>query len=240
MKMKSRPLFGLGFAALLLAGSAAVAAPTPALAAPPAAPQPAAKRVSEAGDRRGVSITVYNSDFGLVREVRQLSNVPSGQVALEFRDGASTIQPETVAIKPLKGNGLRVLEQNYRYDLLTPETLLEKYVGRDVRAYRYHEATGKEEAVDARLLSVANGPILQVGSEITFNYPGRLAFKELPPNLIAKPTLVWLLESNAADPALEVSYLARSMSWSADYVLVLEESEKQASLVGWVTLVNNT
>src|SRR3954447_1527610 len=129
MKMKSRPLSGLGFAALLLAGSAAVAAPTPPVAAP--APQPAAKRVSEAGDRRGVSITVYNSDFGLVREVRQLSNVPSGQVALEFRDVASTIQPETVAIKPLKGNGLRVLEQNYRYDLLTPETLLEKYVGRD-------------------------------------------------------------------------------------------------------------
>jgi hypothetical protein len=236
--MKSRPLFALGFAALLLAGSAAVAAPTPAIAAP--APQPAAKRVSEAGDRRGVSITVYNSDFGLVREIRQLSNVPSGQVALEFRDVASTIQPETVAIKSLKGNGLRVLEQNYRYDLLTPETLLEKYVGRDVRAYRYHEATGKEEAVDAKLLSVANGPILQVGSEITFNYPGRLAFKELPSNLIAKPTLVWLLESNAADPSLEVSYLARSMSWSADYVLVLDESEKQANLVGWVTLVNNT
>jgi hypothetical protein len=236
MKMKSRPLSGLGFAALLLAGSAALAAP----AAAPAAPQAAAKRVSEAGDRRGVSITVYNSDFGLVREVRQLSNVPSGQVALEFRDVASTIQPETVAIKPLKGNGLRVLEQNYRYDLLTPETLLEKYVGRDVRAYRYHEATGKEEAVDAKLLSVANGPILQVGSEITFNYPGRLAFKELPPNLIAKPTLVWLLESNAADPSLEVSYLARSLSWSADYVLVLEESEKQANLVGWVTLVNNS
>src|SRR3954466_941284 len=153
MSMKFRALFALGFAALWPAGSAAVAAP----AAPPAAPQPAAKRVSEAGDRRGVSITVYNSDFGLVREVRQLSNVPAGQVALEFRDVASTIQPETVAIKPLKGNGLRVLEQNYRYDLLTPETLLEKYVGRDVRAYRYHEATGKEEAVDAKLLSVANG-----------------------------------------------------------------------------------
>jgi hypothetical protein len=166
--------------------------------------------------------------------------LPKGQVALAFRDVAATIQPETVAIKQLDGGGLRVLEQNYRFDLLTPETLLEKYVGRSVRAYRYHEATAKEDVVDAQLLSVANGPVLQIGSEITFNYPGRLAFKELPPNLVAKPTLVWLIESGATDPSLEVSYLARSLSWSADYVLVLDEAEKQAGLVGWVTLVNNS
>jgi hypothetical protein len=220
-----------------------VAAPNPAPA--PAAPVAAtaavpAGRVSEASDRRSVSITVYNSDFGLVREVRQLKGLPKGRVALEFRDVASTIQPETVAIKSLQAGGLRVLEQNYRYDLLTPETLLEKYVGRSVRAYRYHEATAKEDMVEAKLLSVANGPILQIGSEITFNYPGRLAFSELPPNLIAKPTLVWLVDSAAVDPSLEVSYLAGSLSWSADYVLVLDAAEKQASLVGWVTLVNNS
>jgi len=224
------------------APAAPVAAP-PAKAAPAVAPAAAAApaaRVSEAGDRRSVSITVYNSDFGLVREVRQLKGLPKGRVALEFRDVASTIQPETVAIKPLQAGSLHVLEQNYRYDLLTPETLLEKYVGRSVRAYRYHEATAKEDVVDAKLLSVANGPILQIGSEITFNYPGRLAFSELPPNLIAKPTLVWLVDSAAGDPSLEVSYLAASLSWSADYVLVLDAAEKQASLVGWVTLVNNS
>jgi hypothetical protein len=210
-----------------------------ATTAPPAATP--ALRVSEGTDRRALSLTVYNSDFGLVREVRQLGALPKGRVALEYRDVASTIQPETVTIQSLaKTGGLRVLEQNYRYDLLTPETLLDKYVGRNVRAYRYHEATGREDVTEAKLLSVANGPILQIGSEITFNYPGRLAMSELPPNLIAKPTLVWLVESSAPDSTIEVSYLARSMSWSADYVLVLDASEKLASLVGWVTLVNNS
>ncbi|HWO10726.1 MAG TPA: DUF4139 domain-containing protein [Polyangiaceae bacterium] len=224
----------LGTLAAGLVGSAASAAPAGAPAAP-------AARVSEASDRKAVSITVYNSDFGLVREVRSLRGLPAGRVALEFRDVASTIQPQTVAVKALGNPGaLSVLEQNYRYDLLTPETLLEKYVGRGVRAYRYHEAAGKEDVVDAKLLSVAGGPILQIGSEITFNYPGRLAFAELPPNLIAKPTLVWLLDSRAADPSVEISYLAQSMSWSADYVLVLDEKETTAGLVGWVTLVNNT
>jgi hypothetical protein len=215
----------------------------PAGAAPPLGPTAAAppSRVSEASERKSVSITVYNSDFGLVREVRELKGLPKGQVALEFRDVASTIQPQTVAVKALgDASALSVLEQNYRYDLLTPETLLQKFVGRNVRAYRYHEATGKEDATDAKLLSVEGGAILQIGSELTFNYPGRLAFSELPPNLIAKPTLVWLVDSRTPDPSIEVTYLAQALGWSADYVLVLDENEASAGLVGWVTLVNNT
>jgi hypothetical protein len=229
---KASPSLGC---ALLLAGLVSAWNGGSAAAAPPEA------RVSEAGERKAVSITVYNSDFGLVREVRTLRGLPKGQVALEFRDVASTIQPQTVAVKALgKPGGLRVLEQNYRYDLLSPETLLEKYVGRNVRAYRYHEATAKEDVVDAKLLSVANGTILQIGQEITFNYPGRLGFSELPPNLIAKPTLVWLIENTQPEQTIEVSYLAQALNWSADYVMVLEANQTQASLVGWVTLVNNS
>lgn len=201
--------------------------------------QAAKSKVSGDADRKQVSITVYNQGFGLVREVRELKDLGTGKVALEFADVASTIQPETVAVRSL-GGPLRVLEQNYRFDLLTPETLLAKYVGRNIRAYRYHESTGKEDVVDAKLLSVVNGPVLQIGKEITFSYPGRLAFGELPPDLIAKPTLVWLVDSGQAKQSLEVSYLARSMSWKADYVFVVNESDTKGDLVGWVTLNNQT
>lgn len=210
------------------------------LGALPARAALAAEAVSDAGDRKEVSLTVYNSNFALIREVRELPKLGTGRVSLEFRDVASTIQPETVAVKAVGGGGLRVLEQNYRFDLLTPQTLLEKYVGRNVRAYRYHEATGKEDAVEAKLLSVAEGPVLQIGQEITFGYPGRLAFAELPPNLIPKPTLMWLLESQAPQQAVEVTYLAQQLSWNADYVLTLNEAETQADLLGWVTLTNNS
>jgi hypothetical protein len=198
-----------------------------------------AKKVSGDADRKQVSITVYNQGFGLVREVRELKDLGTGKVALESADVAATIQPETVAVRSL-GGPLRILEQNYRFDLLTPETLLNKYVGRNIRAYRYHQSTGKEDVVDAKLLSVANGAVLQIGKEITFGYPGRLAFSELPPDLIAKPTLVWLLESGQAKQSLEVSYLARNMSWKADYVFVVNESDTKGDLLGWVTLTNQT
>jgi hypothetical protein len=211
-----------------------------ALGAGDALAQAPAGKVSDERDRKEVSLTVYNSNFALVREVRELPALGTGRVSLEFRDVASTIQPETVAVKPLTAGGLRVLEQNYRFDLLTPQTLLEKYVNKNVRAYRFHEATGKEDVVDAKLLSVVNGPVLQIGKEITFGYPGRLAFPELPANLIAKPTLMWLVESQASKQSLEVSYLAQALSWSADYVFVVNENDTKGDLVGWVTLVNNS
>jgi hypothetical protein len=206
-----------------------------AAAAPPAA------RVSTDKDRSKVTVTIYNQNFGLVREVRTLDALPNGEVSLEFADVAATIQPETVHIRSLTNpQGLAVLEQNYRYDLLTPEKLLEKYVGRPVRVYRYHEAKAEEQAIDAKLLSVAGGPILQIGKEITFGYGGRFAFPQVPEDLIARPTLMWLLESRQPKQSVEVSYLAREMSWNADYVMVLDDKETRADLTGWVTLSNQT
>ena len=97
--------------------------------------------------RESVTITVYNQNFGLVREVRDVL-MARGRVALEFGDVAARIQPETVHIQSASGDGLRVLEQNYQYDLLNPEKLLEKYVGRVVKVYRYNSQTGQEEEFD--------------------------------------------------------------------------------------------
>lgn len=229
---------GLAFTAALAASGTQSAF---ADAKPPANPAATAHSVSTAEDRKTVSITVYNQNFGLVREVRELKALGNGKVELEFRDVAANIQPETVSIKSVgAGAGLSVLEQNYRYDLLTPQTLLEKFVGKRVRAYRYHEQTGKEDAVDAELLSVEGGQVLRFNNEITFGYPARLAFPEVPDNLIAKPTLVWLVDSAAAKQTVEVTYLTQNLNWSADYVLVVDETEKKADLNGWVTLVNQS
>lgn len=212
---------------------AALVIPSVALAQP----QP-----STEADRKSVSITVYNQNFGVVREVRELKALGTGQVSLEFRDVAAGIQPETVAIKSLTAPGaISVLEQNYRYDLLTPQTLLEKFVGKKIRTYRYHEASGKEEAADAELLSVnEQQPILRLNGEVTFGYPARFAFPQVPDNLIAKPTLMWLVSSQKAQQTIEVSYLTQNLNWTADYVLVVNEQDTQAALQGWVTLVNQS
>ena len=195
---------------------------------------------SGAEDRESVAITVYNQNFGLVREVREIG-LARGRLNLEFGDVASAIQTETVHIRSLTGGqALKVLEQNYQYDLLNPQKLLEKYVGRAVTVYRWNPESERDEPVQAEVLSVNGGPILRIGDEITFNYPGRFAFPELPQNLIAEPTLVWMLDSGRDRQRLEVSYLTQSLNWKADYVMVVDENDAVGDLTGWVTLTNQS
>ena len=193
---------------------------------------------STAADRESVMITVYNQNFGLVREVRDVA-FTRGVAALEFSDVAEHIQPETVHLRAMNG-GLAVLEQNYQYDLLDPQKLLEKYVGRMVKVWRWNGSTQRDEPVDAEVLSVNKGAILKIGDEITYNYPGRFSFPEIPDNLIARPTLVWMLDSERPRHRLEVSYLTNNMNWKADYVFVIDDADARGDLTGWVTLTNQS
>lgn len=205
-----------------------------------AAPPPAAKS-STAADRVGVDVTVYNQNFGLVREVRDVE-LGTGKVMLEFRDVAAQIQPETVSVKSVTTpGGFAMLEQNYRFDLLTGEKLLEKFVGAPVRLYRWNEKAGREDFYDAQILSVAGGrPVYRVNGEVTTDFPGRVAFSKVPDNLIAKPTLAWLVDSKAQRHRLEATYLTQGISWKADYVLVIDENDSVGDLTGWVTLSNQS
>ncbi|GAC1543379.1 MAG: DUF4139 domain-containing protein [Polyangiales bacterium] len=202
---------------------------------------------STAADRESVSITVYNSNFGLVREVRHLA-LPTGRVNLEFRDVSATIQPETVHVRSMLGDdALGIYEQDYRYDLLSPAKLLEKYVGKHVTLHRWNKVLARDEDFDAEVLSVEGGsPVYRIGADITYGFPGRVSFPEVPANLIAKPTLVWLLGNSLPKQKLEVTYLAQAMTWHADYVLSIADDPKSPSapltgdLQAWVTLSNQS
>jgi len=191
-------------------------------------------------DQLDVAVTVYNSNIALVRDVRQLS-LPAGLTSLRFMDIAATINPVTVHFRSLTEPArLSVVEQNYEYDLLEPEKLLRKYVGRDVTLVRW--VNGKEEQITAQLLAYNNGPVWKIGNEIvTGLHPDHLRFPELPENLYSRPTLVWQLENRGAQRhRVEASYLAGGMAWNADYVLTVGRDDKNAGLDGWVTLTNNS
>jgi hypothetical protein len=195
---------------------------------------------SDKGDRESVAVTVYNQNFGVVRDIRRLK-LGSGRVELSFKDVSAHVQPETVRLHSLTTGALfEVLEQNYRYDLLTPAKLLEKHVGKQISVYRYSEKTGSEEKKTAEVLSVEGGVTLRIDGEVTTNFQGRYAFSELPPNLLDKPTLVWLLESDRPEQRVEVTYLTQNLNWRADYVLKLDASDSKADLNGWVTLDNRS
>jgi hypothetical protein len=199
---------------------------------------------STSDDQAELAVTVYNSDIALVRDVRNLQ-LPQGTSDLRFMDIAATVNPATVHFRSLSEPArVKVLEQNYEYDLLEPDKLLRKYVGREVTLVRTRQENGatKEEEVKARLLSFNNAPVWQSGTEIiTGLHADHIRFPELPDNLYARPTLIWSLENNGAGRhRVETSYLAGKLSWTADYVLTVARDDRSADLDAWVTLTNGS
>lgn len=208
--------------------------------APAVPPGPARAAASDASTREHVGVTVYNQNFGLVREKRRVQ-LGEGLVELAYGDVAAELQAETVHIRSLDdAEALSVLEQNYRYDLLSPETLLKKFVGKAIQVYRYNEQLGTEEKKAAQVLAAEKGVVLRIDGQVTYDFPGRYAFPDVPENLLAKPTLVWLLASRKPQQTLEVTYLTRGLNWSTDYVLVLAADDKTSDLTGWVSLSNES
>lgn len=190
-------------------------------------------------DQTDVAVTIYNNDLALVRDRRKVKLLP-GEQSLKFMDVAEKIRPETVSLKSLSSPGaLAILEQNYAYDLMSPNKLLEKYVGKDVRLVNLSTEVSFSQ-VDAKLLSVNEGPVYQVGRDIYLGHPGQVVLPEVPENLIAKPTLIWLLQNGGTDHEVEVTYLTAGIGWKADYVVTLDKSETKADIEGWVTLNNQS
>ena len=231
----------------LVAMSAGINFPvTPVFAQNPAAPAAEADAAkapltSTLDNQSQVSLTIYNSNLGLVKDVREIQ-IEAGNQELRFMDVASEIIPTTVHVKSLTdAHGLRVLEQNYEYDLISPEKLMEKYIGKEVKILDKNYYTGQEQIVTATLLSTNGSPVYQVGNEIYVGLPGRVILPHLPDNLLAKPTLVWLLRGGIAGKhQIEASYLTNQITWAADYIVVLNADDTQADLSGWVSIDNKS
>ncbi len=200
-----------------------------------------AAMTSTVDDRSSVEVTVYNSNIGLVKDTRRLK-VPQGVGELRFMDVASGILPFTVQVKSLKAaGGLTVLEQNYEYDLMDDQKLMDKYVGKTIKLMDVNYYTGKKEIVEAELLSNNGSPIYKINNEIHLGAAGYRILPQIPENLIAKPTLTWMYEAKAGGQQdVQVSYLTNGINWRADYVVVVNKDDTAADLSGWVTLDNNS
>ncbi len=187
--------------------------------------------------RKSLHITIYNQDFGLVKDVRDLT-LTTGIHNLWFEGVAAQIDPTSVSIRSLDApDKLYVLEQNFEYDLISPRKLMEKYVGQTVKLIRLID--DKEVTSSARLIGTEGGYVYEIDGEIAVNPPGRVVLPALPKGLISKPSLVWLLENGRKNHTVEASYLTAGIGWKADYVAILAKDDNELDLTGWVT-INNT
>jgi hypothetical protein len=188
-----------------------------------------------------VALTIYNNNLALVQDARSIT-VPQGRSRQEFPDVSAQIRPETVT---LAGPGLAIVEQNFDYDLLSPDKLMEKAVGQVVTIVRTNPATGAETREQARVLAANGGIVLQIGNRIEVlrddGLPVRVVFDKVPDNLRARPTLSVTVEAARAGPVTaRLSYLTPGLGWTSDYVALFDEKVGSIDVQGWVTLNNNT
>lgn len=226
----------------MLAAGLAVASPIGA-AAPLPEESANGEKITTASDQQEVAVTIYNDNLALVKEARRVK-LAAGFNRLAWREVSAQMQPETALLRNLtSADGFRLHEQNFDFDLLTPEALLEKYLGKEVTVIRINPATGAETREAATILSTTNGAILKYADRIESGMPaqGRLAFRGVPENLRDKPTLIISLVTPVqGDQNLELSYLTAGLSWRADYVAELNDRDDHLDLNGWVTLTNQS
>jgi hypothetical protein len=210
-------------------------APALALAAALALAGPGATGAAE----RDVTVTVYNSNLALVKDVRTL-DLGTGRRTLRFTDVSAQIDPTSVHLTPQGGGNLAVLEQNFQYDLVSADRILDRYRDREITVL------GKDGKTTTGVLLSYDG-----GSLVLDRRPGiaivnraeikEIQFPELPGGLITRPTLVWLVDNaGAAQRETQISYLTTGMSWHAEYVAVIAPDDRALSWAGWVSLENHS
>ncbi len=209
------------------------------------------ERPSGSAEQTSLAVTIYNGDLALVQDARTV-RVHNGDNLLAWRDVSARMQPETALLRSVDGKKLTLLEQNFDFDLLTPQKLLEKSVGESVRVIRNQPITGVEFSEYATVLAANEGAVLQFKDRVETGIPVRLGFSAVPASLRDRPTLSMLfntevpastrfLSANAvADIGLELSYLTGGLTWKADYVAELSAKEDSIDLNGWVTLTNTS
>jgi hypothetical protein len=187
------------------------------------------------------SVTVYNQNFALVKDVRELE-LERGVHRHRIDDVAASIDATSVHFKALDHPGaVAVLEQNYRYDLAGPDRLMSRYLNRDVQAVledgSVREGTLLSFDGAAVVLGTGNGGAVILNRESVRD----VSLGEIPGGLVVKPTLIWTLASDRGGAErCEVSYLTDNLNWHAEYVAVVDQDDSALDLSGWVSVDNQS
>ena len=210
-------------AALLLGGAAALVPGAAALAEP------------------GVAITIYADNQALVQDTRSIAFDGSQRQRIEFKNVSAQIRPETAS---LAASDVRIIEQNFDYDLLSPDKIMENAVGQTITIVRTNPATGAETREQALVLAANGGVVLQIGNRIEVlrddGLPVRVIFDRVPANMRADPTLSMTVQAAPGTREAALRYLTPGLGWRADYVALYDENANKIDVQGWITLTNNS
>lgn len=196
------------------------------------------------GQPAGQGYNAYGQPFGqipgyaVIKQQRDLQ-IAAGVGTVEFTDVAALLDPTTVRFESLTDpDGTTVLEQDYRFDLLSMDKMLERYIGQEI-------IYGGRKM---RLLSIAGGGMLLQDPEGPINYQqgfSGVQFPSLAEGLVLEPTLIWKLAADrGGSHEARITYQTTGITWWADYNIVWHEGEDENSgtvdVGAWVSILNQS
>jgi Uncharacterized conserved protein len=184
-----------------------------------------------------LQLTAYGDGVAFVRESRTVE-LPAGTSEVALEGVAPQLVPSSVVVA---SDDARIQSVRYDFAVLSPETLLQKFVGREVGVIRTNPKTGEETQERATVLTTNGGLILRYGDRIETGQPDRLVFDSVPEGLRLKPTLLAAVETTAAGKRqIELGYLAGGVEWSADYALTFDPVRERLAIAGRAILSNRS
>ncbi|MCZ7382872.1 MAG: DUF4139 domain-containing protein [Candidatus Methanoperedens sp.] len=184
-------------------------------------------------DKTKNEVTVYNQNLALVKEYRTM-DLSSGNNIIKYVDVASQIDPTSVMFRDPKSKNTVVVEQNYEYDLVSSDKLLDKYLDKEITV------TSDNESFTGKLLSSSGGITLQTQKDVVvLNNVKKIEYPDSA-GLLTKPTLIWdIYTDSSGSREVETTYLTGGMNWKANYIATIDQSDSKANIKGWVTIENN-
>lgn len=214
-------------------------------------------------------LTIYNQGFAVVRDIVPL-DLKAGANEIRFTETTAHLEPDSVILRdPTGKHTIQIIEQNFRGDPVSQPLLLQLHEGKTIdflverqgqppqivngrliRApYVIHSSGmrryGREyqggQSVMGNPYAAENSPIVEINGQLRFSLPGQPLFPPLSDDAILKPTLDWILETDAAGKFnAELAYITGGMSWEADYNVVSPADSDKLDIVGWVTMDNQS
>jgi len=204
-------------------------------------PDRIALTVYRAPEVRGEINLRYLQGFAMITETRRI-RLPRGRAVIRFEGVAEGIIPVSAIVDGLPGG---TIEKNRDLRLLSPASLVDGTLGRQVTLTRTDKATGRHVSEDATIVAgPAPGVILRTASGIEAlgcsGLPERLEFAGVPLDLASKPVLSVTTSSPVSRTVnVQLTYLSWGFDWRASYVATLAPDGKELDLFAWLTLANS-
>ena len=184
-----------------------------------------------------LKITIYNNNKAFINDTREVE-VTAGKQKLIYEGVPSSVITQSV-VPTFSGMKSNLYSQNYIYDLVSLQSMLEKSINKEVAFYSNEKEPTLSKGI---LLSTSPNAMIKensTGKIYTLNSATQVIFSKVPENMITKPSLVWNMEAEKEGKlGIDLKYLTTGISWSSDYVLNL--TKESLDLTGWITVRNNS